>query len=261
MADGGSDGTAHIGRWLGPGVQLVHLNEDGLFALEKPEGILCHPNRPGIGANTLFHLPYDPQRQAYVAADGMEFYLLNRIDSATGGLVIGSLNYTTAQLVRQAFRNRAVKKTYYAYVWGRLEVGERCWRNDLAVKKIGNHLRTSSGGDRTAISRVQMEMAFRLEDIDISRLKLHPLTGRTHQLRIQCALRHVPIIGDKIYGDFALNRRLKKLIGMSGLQLRSAAIEIPYEKNGSHVIFRCESPNMADFCAIERCLSVSPQRT
>jgi len=52
-------------------------------------------------------------------------------------------------------------------------------------------------------------------------LELRPTTGRTHQLRIQCANRGVPIVGDRTYGEFKKNRELKD----QSLRLHSESIE------------------------------------
>ncbi len=52
-------------------------------------------------------------------------------------------------------------------------------------------------------------------------------TGRTHQIRRHCAMHGHPIIGDDRYGDFALNRRLKKEVGARRLFLWAWALELP----------------------------------
>ena len=41
-------------------------------------------------------------------------------------------------------------------------------------------------------------------------MRLEPRTGRSHQLRVQCAKRRLPIVGDQTYGDFGLNREFAK---------------------------------------------------
>ena len=59
-------------------------------------------------------------------------------------------------------------------------------------------------------------------------LELQPKTGRTHQLRIQCANRGLPIVGDRTYGDFSKNRLLQDM----DLLLHSESIELSF-KDGS----------------------------
>jgi tRNA pseudouridine32 synthase / 23S rRNA pseudouridine746 synthase len=69
-------------------------------------------------------------------------------------------------------------------------------------------------------------------DDELSLLALTPLTGRTHQLRVHCASKGFPILGDRIYGT----GRDASLM----LQLHARAIEIPLYKNKGPV--RVEAP-------------------
>ena len=57
-------------------------------------------------------------------------------------------------------------------------------------------------------------------------VKLRPQSGRTHQLRVQCAARGMPIIGDKTYGDFSLNRKIAKNTNIERMFLHATQVEI-----------------------------------
>ena len=61
-------------------------------------------------------------------------------------------------------------------------------------------------------------------------VKLEPKSGRTHQLRVQCASRGMPIIGDRTYGDFSLNRKIAKSTKIERMLLHSTQIEINLSK-------------------------------
>ncbi len=63
-------------------------------------------------------------------------------------------------------------------------------------------------------------------------IKLEPRTGRSHQLRVQCAKRHLPIVGDQTYGDFKANRALAKATGCKRLCLHSSETSFEYEFGG-----------------------------
>jgi 23S rRNA-/tRNA-specific pseudouridylate synthase len=73
-------------------------------------------------------------------------------------------------------------------------------------------------------------------------IELKPLTGRTHQLRVQCAKRHLPIIGDATYGDFRRNRDFAKATGLKRLFLHSVETRLEYSRGGRRVAFRAEAP-------------------
>ena len=75
----------------------------------------------------------------------------------------------------------------------------------------------------------------------LSLLRLNPLTGRTHQLRVQCAKRKFPIIGDTTYGNFSLNREIQKATGYQRLFLHAYSIRIEWEWKQRQHFFRAES--------------------
>ncbi|HAT60906.1 MAG TPA: hypothetical protein DCS60_09070, partial [Opitutae bacterium] len=73
----------------GDRVQIAALDENGLIAVDKPAGILSHPNRKGDASGCLLNLPYDEELQGFKLGRGSDaeelVYLLNRLDSATSG--------------------------------------------------------------------------------------------------------------------------------------------------------------------------------
>ena len=66
----------------------------------------------------------------------------------------------------------------------------------------------------------------------IAMIEIDLITGRTHQIRVQAASRHLPVIGDDVYGDFDLNHRLKKTLGIRRLCLHAHQIELPHPATG-----------------------------
>lgn len=231
-------------------MQLICANVDGVFALEKPAGVICHPNWKGISTNSLLLLNYDLNKQAYVEPGGIFFYLLNRIDAATSGIVILSDNFQTANAIRESFRQRLVKKTYFSYNKGS-DFGEKTW-NDFLVKEKENekNLRVRqkiNPNSRKAVTEVKKILQFSISGIPITLLKLNPKTGITHQLRAQSAQRNLPIINDKIYGDFRFNRFFRQKTGIKEMLLQAAFIEIPYNFNGKSALFSATSPSLDKF--------------
>ena len=191
-------------------VKIINAQDDVLMVY-KPCGVLSHPNKSGLCKQSLIQAPYDFNQQAYKTTDGL-IYLLNRLDSPTSGLVILCKNSILAQKIRKIFKEHKVKKVYQAIVKGRF-VGENvCWNDSLQIKKSDQHLRTYCASNnegvfaKTIVNRVQN---FCLNGEPFSLIQLEPLTGRTHQLRVQCAQHHFPILGDKTYGNFKCNRRLR----------------------------------------------------
>jgi 23S rRNA-/tRNA-specific pseudouridylate synthase len=100
---------------LGPGVDVIAIGDEGLWALYKPAGVMSHPNKPGEEAQSLIVAPYDPKEEAFMTDEG-PYYLLHRLDGPTSGLILVTPFAHLAGKVRELFRTRKIKKTYYAIV-------------------------------------------------------------------------------------------------------------------------------------------------
>lgn len=189
---------------------IVVRQQGALWAIAKPCGLLSHPNRSGMCSNSVLALPYDFKAEAYIGKDG-PVYLLNRLDSPTSGIMLLCTNGKLAQSIRNLFRTRQAQKVYQAIVKGRFPAPTACWEDTLATTHEQGHLRTKStaGGSHRAKTQVRLLKTFSRNHEHFSWIELYPLTGRTHQLRVQCAQHHFPILGDKVYGNFACNRKWK----------------------------------------------------
>ena len=183
----------------------------GILAIDKPCGLLSHPNAADKFKQSVVQAPYDFEQEAYKLGNKW-VYLLNRLDSPTSGVLLLSTDLLIAQEVRALFKSHVVKKTYCALVKGRFPSLQMLWKDFLSIRKEQQKLRTQCNTSNVGIvaqTKVKCLHTFSLKGRTLSALELHPLTGRTHQLRTQCAYHRFPILGDKTYGDFNLNRQLK----------------------------------------------------
>lgn len=219
-----------------------------MLAVEKPAGVLSHPNKKGDRGKSILNARYDEKAQAYsvLGTDGeasLSVNLLNRLDSATSGIVLLSLSQETAAAVLKAFEAKRVKKTYQALVFGAPRGGPPLWRDRISVKKAQGGVRASTGGGLSAETKlVKMEPMGGMPPM--VRLTLMPITGRTHQLRIQTSKRQVPIVGDRTYGDFQKNKVAAKK-GLKRLCLHCVNTALEYRLGDRS--FRFEASSKAPF--------------
>ena len=129
-----------------------------------------------------------------------------------------------AEFIYQAFENQAVNKTYYAVVHGCPVPKPAIWKDKLKTHHAGDQLRTVKG--EGALAQTEQSIIKKNLQYPIALLKLKPLTGLTHQLRVQCALHHTPIVGDKTYGHFIKNKNFAQKTGEKRLFLHAAHIEL-----------------------------------
>lgn len=231
---------------LGRDVKLLNADANGLAALAKPSGVLSHPNDRGEEARSLLQAAYALDGEFFhwsTPAGEQRLWLLNRLDSATSGVILVCRDEKLAAVMREHFRRKRVRKVYHALVFGRPSVPVQLWRDRLAVQKRGGQIRTSTAGNIPAECKMMEVRSWG----GLSLLKLEPLTGRSHQLRVQCAKRHLPIVGDATYGDFAANRDFEKRQRNKRLFLHSLETSFDYEWQGRTFHFAATAPLPPEF--------------
>ena len=219
------------------GVQPLGHDGNGLGALAKPAGVLSHPNENGQDRRrALLDADYDHKAECYFWTDAASgaarrLWLLNRLDSATSGVILVAADGALATDVKAQFLRKAVAKTYVALVFGLPKVAREIWRDRIAVERKGGVVRSSAtAGHIPAESECRVLRSARSAQ-PLTLLELKPHTGRTHQLRVQCSRRHLPIVGDQTYGDFRRNREFAKATGEKRLFLHSLETQVRYTWN------------------------------
>lgn len=235
---------------LGRGVTVLNSHPCGLIALEKPAGVLSHPNKASERPRSLLTATYDSEEQCYSWADtdggARKVWLLHRLDSATSGVVLVASDEAVARAVREGFEKRDVHKTYKAVVIGHSREKKAEWRDTLQVKHESGSVRAKEGGRLSAHASMRCVKLIPGPPA-MSLLELEPHTGRTHQLRIQCSLRKLPIVGDKTYGNFRVNRELARRLGTDRLLLHAAKVSLDLRIGSARVKFSAESPLPSEF--------------
>lgn len=247
---------AHVGKTdlpFGPGVRVIKRDPNGLWALDKPAGILSHPNRVADRPRSLLQLGFDPEDEAFVESAGDEetrrFWLLNRLDSATSGLILIALDADVAAAIRECFKQRRVRKSYQALVFGHVRMRSKEWVDPVAVKTGGNQVRATGAGGLNARTTMKRDRLIPGPPA-LSLLELIPHTGRTHQLRFQCGKHRLPVVGDQTYGDFRANREFARRTGNKRLFLHSASVQLEYMHNSRRHAFAAQSPLPQDFKSV-----------
>ena len=229
------------------GVRVLVTDSNGLIAVEKEAGVLSHPNRKSDKGKGLLKLPYNSEQRAYIQPRGengdlQPIYLLNRLDSATSGILLLSATPKTRKAVLEAFEKRKVAKLYKALVFGVAIPKGRggIWKDRLQVIQSRKSVRANTGSGKSAETELVSAQPIPGSPIT-SLLELKPITGRTHQLRVQCAKRLLPIVGDRTYGDFQKNKLIARTKGIKRLCLHSSETSLEYILDGKSFRFSAVS--------------------
>jgi 23S rRNA-/tRNA-specific pseudouridylate synthase len=235
---------------FGPGVTRVALDANGLAAMDKPEGVLSHPNTPRDEGRSLLRARYDAEEECFEwqgAGGARRLWLINRLDSATSGLILAATSAGVASEARAQFQRRQVRKAYQALVFGKPRQAAETWRDVLEVRKQGGRIRTSAGaGNLPAECRMAL-LRSGTGPARVSLIRLEPQTGRSHQLRVQCAKRGLPIVGDKTYGNFGANRLFARAGGARRMFLHSFEVSLEYSLGGAEFGFSAVAPLPPEF--------------
>ncbi|MCL2076086.1 MAG: RluA family pseudouridine synthase [Betaproteobacteria bacterium] len=199
--------------------ELPILYEDtSLLVIDKPAGIAVHGGS-GVSLGVIEAL----RRQRHEAKF---LELAHRLDRETSGVLLIGKKRSALVRLHDMFRKDMTDKRYLALVKGR-------WLEPVRRVKLPLHKYLTDEEER----RVRVDLkegksahtVFRLlaRWARFSLLEGELKTGRTHQLRVHLAHLGYPVLGDDKYGDFALNKALRKE-GLKRMALHAASMDFPH---------------------------------
>ena len=232
---------------MGEAMSLDILYEDDfLVVINKSAGIVVHPghgNQSGTLLNGLIH-----HFQALSYKDSHRPGIVHRLDKDTSGVILVAKNDKVHDDLSLQFNQRKVKKEYHALVWGKLE------EKGIIKGKIGRHPRNRQlfamvgNGGKDSSTQYNLKGHFP----PFSWLKLYPMTGRTHQLRVHLKSIGHPIFCDDTYGGGAkyarsfhvkytqiINRLIKTV---NRVALHAHRLEILHPATKKKMIFEAQLP-------------------
>lgn len=170
----------------------ILLESDELIAVDKPAGALSVPSRLGRG---------DPRPCVLYALSerfGRNFLPVHRLDEDVSGILVFAKTEEAHRRLNLAFELRSTHKEYEAWTEARMTPpeGEVTFEDRLYRGKKRSFV-APHGKVAITFARVAGRVPF--AGREYLRWTLHPQTGRSHQLRVQLALRGFPIVGDRLY--------------------------------------------------------------
>jgi len=209
----------------------IIFEDEGFLAIDKPSGLAVH------GGSGIAHGVIESLRSMRPEARFLE--LVHRLDRETSGVLLVAKKRSVLTALHALIRSHDMEKYYLVGVKGR-------FRNELQRVKASLAKHVNAKGDkRVSVSESgqSAETIFRRisRGAEFSLLEAELLTGRTHQIRVHALHLGHPVLGDDKYGDFELNKALRKR-GLNRMFLHARALEFAHPVGGEKLRLEAALP-------------------
>ncbi len=176
-------------------LDIIYEDKD-IIVINKPAGLVVHPGAGVLSGTLVNAVIYHCGKLSGVGGQ-VRPGIVHRLDKDTSGVIVVAKDDTVHNCLAKQFKDRNIKKTYMAIVWGSVKPCE-----GVIDFPIGRHpyhrtkMSTVSRKTRDAFTNYTVKEDFTV----MSLLQARPVTGRTHQIRVHLSMINHPIVGDKVYG-------------------------------------------------------------
>lgn len=213
----------HYAPPLSPYLDILYQDET-LVVFNKPSGLLTVPGKAPEHKDSL-------EYRARLVWPGIR--LVHRLDMATSGVVVMALSADSQRELNRQFQQRETEKHYIARVCG--HIAADCGSIDLPlICDWPNRPKQKVCYEHGKPSLTHYQVLSR--DSGSSRVRLTPVTGRSHQLRVHLQWLGHAILGDKFYAD------LPALHAANRLQLHAEKLSLQHPSDNRRMEFISTCP-------------------
>ena len=218
-----------------PGLKVLYDDTD-IIVIDKPTGVAAHPT-PGWSGPTVLQGLLAAGYTVATSGAAERQGIVHRLDANTTGVMVVAKSEHAYSVLKQAFRDRTVTKTYHALVQGHPDPFRGTIDAPIARHPSGDGRFAVVSDGRPAVTHYDTLEAFRAATL----LSIGLETGRTHQIRVHMsAIRH-PCAGDRLYGADPV---LAAHLGLTRQWLHAVSLAFEHPADGRLVEFT--SPYPAD---------------
>ncbi|QGH69823.1 RluA family pseudouridine synthase [Pseudactinotalea sp. HY158] len=216
-----------------PGL-LIRYDDPDLVVIDKPVGVAAHPS-PGWSGPTVPGALAAAGYQISTSGAAERQGIVHRLDAGTSGLMMVAKTDLAYSVLKRAFKERTVTKTYHALVQGLPDPSIGTIDAPIGRHPKADYKFAVTTDGRPSVTHYEVIEAVR----GASLLEIGLETGRTHQIRVHTSAIGHPCVGDLTYGaDPSLARRL----GLTRQWLHAMALGFHHPRSGEWTVVRSEYP-------------------
>ncbi|MCF8528338.1 MAG: RluA family pseudouridine synthase [Aquiluna sp.] len=213
----------------------IVFQDDHIIVIDKPSGVVSHPSQGFIGPSVPGVLL---ARGISLSTSGAQERqgIVQRLDVGTSGLMVLAKSERAYSVLKQAFRDRTVKKTYHALVQGHPDPVSGTIDTPIARSTKHDYKFTISEAGKHAVTHyqtIEVLPAAALLEIGLE-------TGRTHQIRVHFSHFRHPLVGDPLYGG---DPKLAAALDLDRQWLHAKKLAFSHPISGEWVEFQSEYPS------------------
>jgi 23S rRNA pseudouridine1911/1915/1917 synthase len=212
----------------------ILFEDDDIVVVDKPVGVAAHPSPGWTGPTVIGGLAAAGVRVSTSGAAERQG-VVHRLDVGTTGVMVVAKSEHAYTVLKRAFKERTVDKTYHAVVQGHPDPSTGTIDAPIDRHPKHDYKWAVVASGRPSITHYTVMEMFRAASLVEVKLE----TGRTHQIRVHfSALRH-PCVGDLTYGADPV---LAKRLGMTRQWLHARTLGFEHPEDGRWVEFTSEYP-------------------
>lgn len=173
----------------------ILYEDDDIAVINKPSGVVVHP-APGHYDDTLVHGLLLKLKNLSGIGGKIRPGIVHRLDKDTSGIMLVAKNDFAHKRLVEAFKEREIKKTYLALIYGKIPQKEGKIETFIGRHPVSRKRMAVLKEGKLAITFYEVLEVFNKASL----ILVKPITGRTHQIRVQFSYIGHPILGDLIYG-------------------------------------------------------------